>query len=96
MNRRAAKYRCLACGNEWDGLAGPQSFERYPGQPNPPACPRCSSVYVEWKDFDCSTLMNGVPEPGTMGRQRMMQRLELTRETHRAIAYRPYERKEAG
>lgn len=51
MKPWTAHYRCLGCGFEWNGMAGPQNFERYPNQPNPPACPVCPSFYVEWTDY---------------------------------------------
>ena len=51
MKPWTAHYRCLGCAHEWDGMAGPQEFKRYPNQPNPPACPVCPSFYVEWTDY---------------------------------------------
>jgi hypothetical protein len=45
---RPATYRCLACGHEWVGTVGPQTFG---SGSHAPACPLCPSLYAKWLNF---------------------------------------------
>ena len=41
-----ARYRCLNCGHEWAGVAGPVQPDETLTQ-----CPMCAHVYIKWLNY---------------------------------------------